>query len=361
MINETQGNLLAAPVEALVNTVNTVGVMGKGIALQFKRAFPENFAAYEAACQAGQVRVGQMFVVKNRTLSGPAWIINFPTKKHWRGKSKLEWIDSGLDDLIKTILELGIRSIAIPPLGAGNGGLEWPSVRELINRKLKPLTDVQVLLFPPSDAHREIAGAAVEMTWGRATLVRLIEAYAASRAATEPWSGGQGASALEIQKLMYFASLIAPSLGLGFKQGRYGPYSEQVRHLVQDMEGTFLRGYGDGASPVLKLEPIGPTREGSEQAEAFDASRSYAISRDIVEPTMRLLEGYEGPYELELLASVHWVRVRHDRPNDPDAITADVRKWSERKGRLFTRNHVERTIERLDERPVMGVLPSHSV
>lgn len=353
MIVDTPGNLLEAPAEALVNTVNTVGVMGKGIALQFKRAFPDNFVAYEAACRAGDVQVGKMFVVRNLSLSGPSWIINFPTKKHWRGNSQIEWIESGLDALVQTIRDLGIKSIAIPPLGAGNGGLEWTTVRDLITSKLEALPEVRIMLFPPSRARRELASSEVVMTWGRATLIRLLEAYAESRAATEPWSGGQCASALEIQKLMYFASLVAPSLKLNFVQGKYGPYSEQVRHLVQDMEGTFLRGYGDGTSPVLDLDPIGPTNVGSEQAKALDASKAYAISREIIEPTMQLLEGFEGAYELELLASVHWVRTHHDRPYDAESVTAQVRKWSERKGRLFTRTHIERTIERLDRQVVV--------
>lgn len=348
MLIEREGNLLEARAEALVNTVNTVGVMGKGIALQFKRVFPENFKAYEAACKSGDVQVGRMFVVTNAALDGPDWIINFPTKQHWKGNSRIEWIEAGLEDLVDTIRKLGIRSIAVPPLGAGNGGLDWRTVHELITEKLGSLPNVEVQLFPPSGAHRELVGTKVRMTWGRATLIRLIESYAASRAITEPWSGSEGASALEIQKLMYFASLVAPSLKLRFNQGKYGPYSEQVRHLVQDMEGTFLRGYGDGASPVLNLDPIGPTQAGSEQAERLDAKKSYGITRDIIDPTMQLLEGFEGPYELELLASVHWVRTHQNGPDDPDSVTADVRKWSERKGRLFTKDHVTRAMERLD-------------
>jgi O-acetyl-ADP-ribose deacetylase (regulator of RNase III) len=113
----TQGNLLEAGTEALVNTVNTVGVMGKGIALMFKEKYPENFDSYEAACTAGVVEVGRMFVTPGMELGGPRWIVNFPTKKHWRSPSKLEWIEAGLKDLKGVIKELKIRSIAIPPLG----------------------------------------------------------------------------------------------------------------------------------------------------------------------------------------------------------------------------------------------------
>ncbi len=351
MIIERQGDLLKADADALVNTVNTVGVMGKGIALQFKRAYPANFTAYKSACEAGEVRVGRMFVVAVESLGQLRWIINFPTKEHWRGNSRIEWIDAGLDDLVRTIRDLGIRSIAVPPLGAGNGGLAWSDVRPLISEKLSPLKDVDVLLYPPSSERHELVGSPVPMTWGRAAVIRLIESYATSRSITEPWSSGQGASALEIQKLMYFANLVAPSLKLKFTQGKYGPYSEQVRHLVQDMEGTFLRGYGDGAAPVLDLDPIGPTKDGSEQAQRLDRKRESGITEDIVKPTVALLEGFEGPYGLELLASVHWVRTHQDRSNDTHSITSRVQEWSERKGRLFTQDHVERAIERLDQCP----------
>ena len=349
MLKECNGDLLTAETDALVNTVNTVGVMGKGIALQFKRAFPENFRAYSAACKAGDVEVGSMFVHRNFTLGGPDWIINFPTKRHWRNPSRLEWIDKGLDDLIAVVLQLGIKSVAIPPLGAGNGGLEWATVRELIIRKISPVTStVDFVIYAPATGPRSIVGAHVRMTWGRATLIRLLEGYVRSRARTEPWSGSEGASALEIQKLMYFANMVAPKLGLVFKQGKYGPYSEQVRHLIQGMEGSFLRGFGDGASPVLNLEPIGPTSEGAQQAARVDEEFEGAISRDIVAPTTLLVEGFEGAYGLELLASVHWIMVNDETAVDVRQVAERVQSWSSRKGRLFTEDHIRRAMSRVD-------------
>lgn len=150
MIHFTQGNLLEAPVEALINTVNEVGVMGKGLALMFREAFPENMRAYAAACQAEEVRVGRMFVTRNNTLVGPRWIISFPTKKHWRNPSKLEWVQEGLTDLVRVIRENGIRSIAVPPLGCGNGGLDWSRVRIEVEAALSELDDVEVIVFEPT-------------------------------------------------------------------------------------------------------------------------------------------------------------------------------------------------------------------
>src|SRR5437016_4268292 len=134
MITYTEGNLLEAQVEALVNTVNTVGVMGKGIALMFKEAFPANFRAYEDACKRKQIKIGKMFVTETHAFEGPRWIINFPTKRHWRQPSKIEWIVEGLQDLRRIVREHSIRSIALPPLGAGNGQLNWPDVRADIQR-----------------------------------------------------------------------------------------------------------------------------------------------------------------------------------------------------------------------------------
>src|SRR5258708_7227957 len=123
MISYKQGNLLESHSQALVNTVNTVGVMGKGIALMFKERFKENFRRYAAACKNKEVEVGKMFITSSGELNGPKWIVNFPTKQNWRSPSKLEWITEGLRDLHRFIVEQHVVSIAIPPLGAGNGGL----------------------------------------------------------------------------------------------------------------------------------------------------------------------------------------------------------------------------------------------
>jgi O-acetyl-ADP-ribose deacetylase (regulator of RNase III) len=150
LIRYAQGNLLEAPTEALVNPVNEVGVMGKGIALLFRGAFPENTRAYEAACRTGEVQVGRMLVTANASLLGPRWIINFPTKKHWRNPSELEWVREGLKDLVRVVREQGIRSIALPALGCGNGGLPWEPVRREIEAALGSLEDVDVLVFQPA-------------------------------------------------------------------------------------------------------------------------------------------------------------------------------------------------------------------
>lgn len=149
MIEVGVGNLLAADVEALVNTVNTVGIMGKGVALQFKRAYPANFKAYRAACERGDVKIGEMFVFDMSSLDQTRYVINFPTKKHWRSKSRLVDVEAGLDDLVRVLTERRISSVAIPALGCGNGGLDWADVRPLIVAACDRMPDVRVLIFSP--------------------------------------------------------------------------------------------------------------------------------------------------------------------------------------------------------------------
>jgi O-acetyl-ADP-ribose deacetylase (regulator of RNase III) len=154
LIEFTKGNLLNARVEALVNAVNTVGVMGGGLALQFKHAFPENFTAYAKASMQREVVIGRMFVTKGMRAEGPGWIVNFPTKEDWHNPSELEYIEAGLTDLIRVIERLRIRSIALPPLGCGLGGLDWAVVRPLIEASFARLPSVRAVVFEPTDVKR---------------------------------------------------------------------------------------------------------------------------------------------------------------------------------------------------------------
>ncbi|MGN6161446.1 MAG: macro domain-containing protein, partial [Marmoricola sp.] len=267
--------------------------------------------------------------------------------KHWRSPSRIEYVRSGLEDLRRVVADHEIRSIAIPPLGAGNGGLAWADVRPLIESAFEDLPDVRALVFDPSPGMRTVVGPEeIQMTWGRALLIALLARYVAQREIAEPWEDQAGASHLEIQKLMYFAELLEPKLDLRFQQGRYGPYSERVRHLLQGMEGAYTVGFGDGADPVLDLNPIAPTERGAHEAQHFLADDRYTYVADAVEGVLAVVEGFEGPYGVELLASADWV-CRRQKAEDVDRATELVREWSHRKGRLFTRHHVGRAIDQL--------------
>ena len=238
----TKGDLLRQQVDAIVNTVNCVGVMGKGIALQFKLKWPENNKHYEKACKAGEVRPGKMLVHHLGALAGkPHYIINFPTKDHWRGKSKIEFIEDGLDDLVKVIQDNNIRSIAIPPLGCGNGGLRWSDIRPLIEEKLSALSNqLEVHLFEPDGAPDAasiiVATDRPRMTAGRAVLIKLLSAYRET---------GYLLSKIEAQKLGYFADVAGVLSKLNYVKNQFGPFSHSLNKALEAMNGHFITGLGD--------------------------------------------------------------------------------------------------------------------
>lgn len=344
MIELTRGDLLQADVDALVNTVNTRGVMGKGVALQFRHAFPRNYEAYRRACERGEVRLGRVFVFDNG-LTRPHYIINFPTKDHWRSKSRLTHIASGLDDFVRVIKKLKIGSVAIPPLGCGNGGLEWSEVRPLIERKLELLTDVQVFLFRPEGAppakNMVVKTNKPRITPGRAALIGLVDRYTQS---------GIGATPLEIQKLLYFIQCAGEPLKLRFGKGHYGPYAENLNHVLQAVEGHYLRGYGDRTEKVAEATPIELVEGASEEAANFLQDRPDTANR--IEQVLELVEGFESPYGLELLASVHYVAtsVNSSAAAEPAVAIRIVQQWNKRKGDLFSERHVRLAWDRLKGR-----------
>ena len=334
MITVAGGNLLAAPVEALVNTVNTQGVMGKGIALQFKNAFPAMFKEYALAAKRGEIELGKMHVWRTHMISGPSFIINFPTKGHWRAKSRLADIESGLADLVSVVRDLGIQSIAVPPLGCGNGGLDWADVEPRIRDAFEALPDVDVRLFPPAGAPSPSVMAVntdrPAMTAGRAALVQMIDRYT-GQALNAP-------SLIETQKLMYFLQLAGEPLRLKFDANRYGPYADNLRHVLNKVEGHFVRGYGDGSAKVLEGAPLKVLEGASDAAERVLDANPETNARMM--RVLELAEGFESAYGMELLATVHWV-TSHTSPNaSDDEVAKAVAEWSPRKARMFTRQHV---------------------
>lgn len=338
MIYKAEGDLLSADAEALVNTVNTVGVMGKGIALQFRQAFPDNYSAYAAACKRGEVHLGKMFVHHCNTFSNPHIIINFPTKKHWRQKSKIKDIESGLRALIEVVKTEGIRSIAVPPLGCGNGGLDWAQVRPRIEEAFSQVPEVAVQLFSPEGAPKademKVSTKRPAMTPGRAAILGLLNRYALP---------GYRLTLLEIQKLAYFLQEAGEPLKLDFQKQRYGPYAENLHFVLQRMEGHFVRGYGDRTRDVSLHLLSDAVREAEEFLE---------IETDTLERFARvaaLIEGYETPYGLELLSTVHWIAIREvpDARTDPERAIAGVHEWNDHKRKTFTSERITAAWERL--------------
>jgi O-acetyl-ADP-ribose deacetylase (regulator of RNase III) len=336
----TQGDLLRQDdVDAIVNTVNCVGVMGKGIALQFKNKWPENNRAYEMACKLKEVRTGHMFVFDSGGLVKPN-LINFPTKDHWRGKSRMEYIRDGLVDLVKQVKLLGIRSIAIPPLGCGNGGLDWDVVRPLIEQAFDELSDVEVRMFEPAGApdpkSMEVRTSRPRMTAGRAAILKVLDTYRSLE---------YGLSRIEVQKLAYFLQEAGEDLKLTFVKNQYGPYSEELRHALNRMEGHFIRGLGDG---VVEAE-IEPREDALSEAEEFIAVSGHAKLAQHVARVASLIDGFQSPYGMELLATVHWVATREPDVNTLDQAILAVHSWNARKATIMQPAHVRAAWSRLAE------------
>ena len=341
MIRYRTGDILAEDAEALVNTVNCVGVMGRGIALQFKKAFPENFREYANACERGEVCIGRLLVFETRQLTNPRYIINFPTKRHWRGKSRVEDIQAGLKALTELIRKRSIRSIAVPPLGCGLGGLDWLEVRPRIEEALSGVNDLDAVVFEPQGgpeaANMVHSREAPKMTSGRAALVELMNRYL--NGLLDPF-----ATLLVVHKLLYFMQAAGQPLRLRFAKAPYGPYAENLRHVLNVIEGHFISGYADGGdAPNKQLEIIPGAVE-----KAAAVLRRSPRTQERLDRVADLVSGFESAFGLELLSTVHWV-LEHDGPASLDEVVARTHEWNERKSR-FSPRQIELATEVLTDK-----------
>ena len=340
MIKYTNGNLLEADVEALVNTVNTVGVMGKGIALQFKQAFPDNYKAYKKAFDRGELQTGKILVFRTNQLTNPKYILNFPTKKHWRGKAKLEHIDAGLEDLRHIIVEYDIKSIAIPPLGCGFGKLDWKDVKPRIEAAITGLANLHAIVYEPKGTPEpekmKIGTKRPNMTVGRAAIIKLIHEYSIA---------GYKLSLLEIQKLAFLLQSMGEPLRFNFVKQQYGPYAENLNFVLQHIEGHFIRGYGDRSSrrAAIRLLP-GAYNE----AEAF--LKNYPETSERIDEVINIIRGFETPYGMELLATVYWLAKENPQVEQDYKIAAvGFEQWNSRKQEHFRTEHIKIAWNRLKE------------
>ena len=338
MITYKTGNLLDAPVQALVNTVNTVGVMGKGIALQFKNTFPENAKVYTEAVKEGKVKLGKVLVVPVNPIGTVKYIINFPTKGHWRYPSRLSWIQSGLDDLKQKLQEYNISSVAIPPLGCGNGGLNWDEVKPVIETTLKDL-QADIIVYEPSADVQEILKkeeklSASRLTPVRAMLLQLLYHYRAL---------GEFTSEFAAEKLSYFLQRFGEKqLKLNFQKGAYGPYSGKVRHILYAVNGYYLKGFEQkDAKPFEPLEII--VEKAGEVHEYIKNNLKVEEQQRLAE-VARFIQGFESPYGLELLATVDFL-IEENKTFDTAIILQKL--WSERKKNIFPQQHIELAIHHL--------------
>lgn len=324
MLHYTRGNLLDASAEALVNTVNEVGVMGKGVALMFRERFPENARLYFEAAREGQVRVGRMLATPAGELF-PRWIIHFPTKKHWRNPSRLEWVRDGLDDLVRVVRELGIRSIAIPPLGCGNGGLEWQHIRPMIESAMAGLPDVDVTIYEPTEANQNAPKrAGVEkLTPARALVAEIVRRYSVL---------GIACTILEVQKLAYLLQRSIDRLGipdpldLRFTADKYGPYADRLRHLLNGLDGSYLHAE-KRLSDASPMDLIWFEDSKRPAVDAYLASEEAVPFLPALEQTAALIDGFESPLGMELLATVDWLVAKQDVEPTVGALLEAMAAW----------------------------------
>ncbi len=334
---ESSGNILEDDAEAVVNTVNCVGVMGKGIALQFRQAYPANYRQYAIACKHHVVRPGVMFTTETGKFGNPQYIINFPTKRHWRGKSRLEDIESGLAALTAELTRLNVRTVAVPALGCGNGGLDWEVVRPLIIAAFDSVPHIELRLYSPAGAPAFssliVRTEQPALTPIRAALLRMMQQYQVE---------GYRHSLLELQKLAYFLQVAGQSLRLRFTKAKYGPYAETLNHVLQRLEGHYIEGYGDRSrSSEITLTP-----------NAVSSLRDFRFEPECLEQLREieaLIQGYETPYGLELLATVHWAATERPlaKPLWED-VARYVSSWNARKAKLFPTAHIRKAYERLE-------------
>ena len=341
MITYLKGNLLEAHTAALVNTVNTVGVMGKGIALQFKEQFPRNNQVYIKACKDGSLTIGTLLIVKETTLNGEKTIVNFPTKKDWKHRSAYSYIESGLEAL-KAELEKGeIKSIAIPPLGCGNGGLDWAQVQPMMEKYLKDLP-IDIQIYEPNDAIKsylqktEETPKKAKLTDKRAMLLSAMYSYELSM--------GENVNLFVANKLAYFLQLLGEPMRLKFEKASYGPYSPQIGHVLYQLNGTYLKGLEQlEAKP---FEPLFLNYNAYDEVKNFVEQSLTAQQLVHLQALKNLINGFESFLALEVLATVAFIKYENKTSNK-NVILQTIAEWSPRKKREISENYVNLALERL--------------
>jgi O-acetyl-ADP-ribose deacetylase (regulator of RNase III) len=333
MIHFTTGNILESNAEALVNTVNTVGIMGKGIALAFKNEFPENYKTYRKACENNQLKIGKVLLTTTGRIT-PKYIINFPTKEHWRAKSQLQFIIEGMKDLVNVIRKQRINSIAIPPLGSGNGGLDWKVVKEVILKELEVVRhNMEITIYEPGFNNQNIpVKNDMKLTPVRAMLLLSLSKYRVL---------GYAINLLVAQKLAYFLQRLGEPLYLNFEKGYYGPYSHQLQHLLKYLNGSYLHFKHEQTSPgtTVKLNQL-------DQVENYSLSNLTEQQKERLKKLELLIEGFQSPYGLELLATVDFLLQQHPNRKTED-IGEEISLWTNRKKELMKPYHIQVAYQRV--------------
>lgn len=340
MIKYIKGNLLQAETQALVNTVNIVGVMGKGIALQFKERFKQNFKLYAAACKNGDIAVGKLFVVIENTIEGQKIIVNFPTKTEWFKKSQYSYIEEGLKDLVRVISKYDIKSIALPPLGCGNGGLSWNKVKPLIEKYLGELS-IDILVYEPNDAVKEIlqkeeTKKEIELTPARAMLLYALNEYE---------KRGEVASVFVANKLAYFLQESGEPMRLQFVAYTYGPYAQAVEKVLYALNGKYITGLEQMNAKAF--ESLTLVDEKCSEVEAYVNNKLTSAQRDRLKNVFKLIEGFESTLSLEILSSIHFLQRENKGLTQKDYLEK-IQSWNDRKKNLIKEEYINIALKHLE-------------
>ena len=336
MITFVKGDLLADSAQALVNTVNTVGVMGKGIALQFKEQYPDNYNIYRRICKEGKLTVGQLLITECKQIDGVKTIINFPTKTTWRKPSEYSYIQSGLLELRNKIQELGIASIAIPPLGSHNGGLDWARVKNLLIETIGDL-ECDIRIYEPSDAIIDrMKEERVTLTPARAMLLDVL---------CDMVSYGEFISVFAAEKAVYFLQRMGAKdiFKIDFTRGYYGPYSGgKIAHVMYYLNGSYIKGMtGMQNRPFDEIWLLDDTPE---YISAFLSKPENTEYKEIADKTKEFLRGYYSNYSLELLSTIDYILyfeqlhqsiTEMSDTEKTEYINANISNWNRRKQRMF--------------------------
>jgi O-acetyl-ADP-ribose deacetylase (regulator of RNase III)/uncharacterized protein YwgA len=334
------GNMLEADTEALVNTVNTVGVMGKGIALQFKERFHTNFKIYANACKKGEMQVGKMLVVQENTLNGEKLIINFPTKTEWFKKSQYSYIEEGLKDLAKVIEQYNIKSIAIPPLGCGNGGLKWEKVKPMMDQYLGQLANVTIQIYEPNEAVKEIlqkeaVKKEVGLTPARAMLLYALFKYEKL---------GEVATIFSANKLAYFLQKSGEPMRLQFVPYKYGPYAQAVEKVLYALNGKYLTGMEQMTARAF--EPLQLNYKTYDEVEKYINTNLSSDQKQRLDSVFAIIDGFETTLSLEILSSAHFL-INENPLLTEDQLFEKIQDWNERKKNLVTKEYINIAMEHL--------------
>lgn len=341
MMEYTIGNLLDADTVALVNTVNTVGVMGKGVALQFKERYPQNFKLYAEACKKGEVQIGKMFVTKDGSLEGQKIIINFPTKTEFYRKSQYRFIEEGLRDLVKVIDQCQIESVALPPLGCGYGGLKWEKVKVLIEQYLGN-SPARVVVYEPNDQIKEILRKESEKKEVTLTDARAMLLFALFRYEER----GEIANVFAANKIAYFLQESGEHMKLQFVPYHFGPYDQRVEKVLYALNGKYLTGLEQmSAKP---FEPLQLNYERAGEVREYVERKLTDKQRERLASVFELISGFESTLALEVLSSIHFL-LAQDRTLSTRALLEKVRSWNERKKVVIKEEYVHLAVAHLQD------------